>query len=99
MNGPTRGLLHRKTVCATRGGNERYGGSERGGAGNIPACSNLDDTLRYCVRADILTVACGTRWRGGTQRHSLPPLVLNSGAARMQEGKRRRRGNVGAQLD
>lgn len=49
---------------------------KRRGAGNIPACSNLDDTLHYYVQADILTEACGTRWRGGTRHHSHPLLVL-----------------------
>lgn len=52
-----------------------------GGAGNIPACSNLDDTLHYYVPADSLTEACGTRWRGGTQHHSHPPLVLCRGGS------------------
>lgn len=66
---------------------------ERGGrAGNIPGCSNLDDTLHYYVQADILTEACGTRWRGGTQHYSHPPLVLCRGAARRKlwVGKKRR---------
>lgn len=55
---------------------------ERRGVGNTPACSNLDDTLHYYVQADILTEACGTRWRGGTQHHSHPLLVLSRLASR-----------------
>ena len=50
--------------------------------GTIPACSNLDDTLHYYVQADILTGACGTRWRGGTQHYSHPLLVLSRLASR-----------------
>lgn len=62
-------------------------------AGSIPACSNLDDTLHYYVQADILTEACGTRWRGGTQHHSHPLLVLCRGGSEKEvvsKGKKRK---------
>lgn len=71
-----------ETNCSTRDKDEGYWGRERRGAGTTPACSNLDDTLHYYVPADILTEACGTRWRGGTHHHSHPPLVLCRGPVR-----------------
>lgn len=54
--------------------------------GSVPGCSNLDDTLHYYVHADILTEACGTRWRGGTRHHSHPLLVLCRGGGGRKRG-------------
>lgn len=38
------------------------------------------------MQADILTEACSTRWRGGTQHAFHPPLVLCEGGARRKWG-------------